>query len=151
MNDSRLAQEDLEVLIERYFEAETSECEEVLLKKHLMYGKYKLTPAVKDALAVMSLSARCATCKSSHSVIRNVMGIAASLAIVLSVSMHLDSVADTGVCEMYVAGVHVSDRASVMAKMQADLREASDACDSSRGVVESQLSEFLHLVGEHGN
>lgn len=145
MNDTMLTQKDLERLIDRYFEADTSESEEALLRSCLAHGRYRLTPEVREALAVMSLSAYAAGRRRRRS-FYSIAGIAASLAIVASVAMHVHHAQNAGMCEMYIAGVQVSDRARVMEAIEADLKELSDASAASGDVIGAELSEFMDLV-----
>lgn len=146
MNDTMLTQKDLERLIGRYFEAETSESEEALLRNCLARGRYRLTPEVREALAVMSLSACAAGRKRRRRSFYSIAGIAASLAIVVSVAIHVHHAENAGMCEMYIAGVQVSDRARVMEAIEADLKELSDASAASNDVIGAELSEFMDLV-----
>lgn len=146
MIDTILTQNDLETLIERYFEAETSESEEALLRNSLMQGNYRLTPQVREALAVMSLSAYSAGRRRRHRSFYSIAGIAASLAIIVSVALHVHHARNAGMCEMYIAGVQVSDRVAVMKAIEADLKELSDASAASDDVIGCELSEFMDLV-----
>ncbi len=133
-------------MIDRYFEAETTECEEVLLKNYLVHGKYRMTRVVKDALAVMSLSATVAARKKRCHSIWYGVGIAASLAVVAIVGAHLLKGEEQDVCEMYIAGLHVPGHEWVADKIQADLREVNEASEKAADMVGSELSDFMDLV-----
>lgn len=135
MNNSRLAQKDLESLIDRYFEAQTSESEEVLLKNYLAHGRYRLTPDVVDALAVMSLSASAASKRHRRRTLASLVSIGASLAIVTTAALHMHTDNNHGVCEMYIAGVQVSGSEWVSDKIQSDLKIVSEASETANDVV----------------
>ena len=144
-------QAELERLIGRYFDGETSVQEEQLLRETLAHCPWS-SEAIDDARMVMGyFAAHCREQKRTFKKIsrRKMIGIAASTALVIGVgilALWHPSV-DNSVCVAYVNGKTVNNDETVMAMIESDLNEMGDA---SMGITAqlSSMGEAIELDNE---
>lgn len=138
---------ELESLIARYFEAETTEAEELHLRAALASGRYPLTPAVREALAVMSLTAVAARRRKKRTRLRAVSAAAAAIAaLTVSVGAWHYTSTRSNVCVTYIAGTRVTDRDAVMSIIAADLACMGDAQADMEADVAEQINAFSDII-----
>ncbi len=145
--DLNISQATLEALIERYFEAETSEFEEECLRQLLAGGNYRLTRPVQEAMAVMSLCAkqRIGSRRPKRTAARWA-AVAASIAVLAAVGIALPKAQQPqpDVCVAYITGVEVNDSEAVMSIIQSDLECMSQAAQSVE--IDNQLNDFKDII-----
>ena len=142
-------QADLEQLIERYFDGETSVQEEQMLREILADCPWS-SEAIDEVRFTMGYFA--AHCHESQRIVKNrnkFIGIAASIAIVLVAGgyalWHQQQSAD--VCIAYVNGLVVQDDDKVMALISNDLNMMDNAADAMTNQL-SSLGAALELDNE---
>lgn len=152
-NTLNISQQTLEELIERYFDATTTEVEEECLRVLLESGRYHLTAPVREAMALMSVCA-VARSRNERSERRNrrrkALSIAASVAVaavaaagvIFGVNTHPTS----DVCLARISGVEISDPDAVMNIMEQDLQLMSEISESAN--LENQLDNFKSIISE---
>ena len=154
MNESNqiiTSQQELEQLIERYFDGMTTVVEENMLRQHLAHCPWN-SEAINEARMVMGYFAthsdqqrRRATSGSRQRII----GIAASIAIILAVGgyalWHQQHPGD--VCIAWVNGKVVNDNHEVMAMIANDMSNMNHAADAMTQQL-SSLGEALELDNE---
>lgn len=138
----------LEDLIERYFEGQTSQQEEQLLKENLADCPWE-SEAIDEARFTMGYFA--AHKQQSRRVEnmntrRRAMGIAATIAVLLTIGVGLlwQSRQPEDVCIAYVNGQTINDKDKVLTIMQSDLNDMGNA---TQGIVEqlSSLGEVIEI------
>ena len=145
------SQAELEALIERYYESETTVQEEQMLRETLADCPWS-SEVIDEARVVMGFFAahnsrqrRLAT-RSSR---QRIIGIAASIAIILAVGAfalwHQQQPSD--VCIAYVNGQIVQDNDKVMALVANDLSKMDNAANAMTNQL-SSLGEALELDNE---
>lgn len=137
---------NLESLIARYFEAETSEAEELYLRTALASGRYPLTPTVREALAVMSLTAVAVQRRKKRARLRVMGAVAAVAAVIVTIgAWHYTSVRSNE-CVSYIAGTRVTDRDAVMNIIASDLACMGDAQAEMEADVVEQINSFSDIL-----
>ena len=145
------SQAELEALIERYYESETTVQEEQMLRETLADCPWN-SEAIDEARFTMGYFAAHSheterVAKKSNR--RKLIGIAASIAIILAIGgytvWHQQQSVD--VCIAYVNGEVVQDNDKVMALVANDLSKMDNAADAMTHQL-SSLSEALELDNE---
>lgn len=153
MKDSRTinCQQELEKLIERYFDGMTSVGEEDAMRRTLAHCPWE-SDTIDDAKAVMGYFAAHGDQQRRHSVRgarQRIMGIAATVAIILAVGgfalWHQQQPTDQ--CIAYVNGHEVHSDDQVMAMIADDLNKMDNATDAMTQQL-SSLGEALELDNE---
>ncbi len=142
-------QAELEQLINRYFDGETSVQEEQMLRETLADCPWS-SEAIDEARFTMGYfvahrKARQQTSKKSYR--RQVIGIAASIAIILAIgipAMYHSWFAPQPQCIAYVNGKVIDNDDVVMALIESDLSKMEDASNSMAAQLQS-LEEALEL------
>ena len=153
---ARLLESELTALIERYFDCETSEEEEVRLKQELAVTEHR-NDAIEEAMATMGVFAE--QKRSIRSIKRSrgavvawrVASVAAVVALLLAVGVHLLSYNGNepeDYCIAYVNGMEVNDRAEVMAMLHSELTDVGSAGIGEDVDLSSRLSAFGGLMEE---
>lgn len=145
-------QAELERLIGRYFNGETSVQEEQLLRETLAHCPWS-SEAIDDSRMVVGyFAAHCREQKRTFKKIsrRQMIGIAASTALIIGVgilALWHPSVENNSMCVAYVNGKTVNNDETVMAMIESDLNEMGDA---SMGITAqlSSMSEAIELDNE---
>ena len=144
-------QAELERLIERYFDGETSIQEEQILRETLADCPWN-SEVIDEARFTMGFFAahcqeKARTARKSHR--RQLIGIAASIAIILAAGgfamWHQQQLSD--VCIAYVNGKVVEDNHQVMALVANDLTKMDNAANAMTNQL-SSLGEALELDNE---
>lgn len=153
MNNKQLitSQAELEHLIERYFDGETSIAEEVVLRQALAHCPWE-SEAIDNARMVVGYFAAHRHHKS-HQATRplrqRVMGIAATIAIIMSIGgyalWHQLRTADE--CIAYVNGHTVNDNDEVIALIEKDLSNMDNAAQGMASQL-SSLGEALEIEND---
>jgi len=145
------SQQELEQLIERYFDGMTTVNEEKELRWHLAHCRWT-SEVINDAQVVMGYFAAHTQQQHRHKVLvtrHRMTGIAASIAIVLAVGSyalwHQQRPAD--VCIAYVNGHVVQGDDQVMAMVAEDLSRIDNAANAMTDQL-SSLGEALELDNE---
>ena len=142
-------QAELEQLINRYFDGETSVQEEQMLRETLADCPWS-SEAIDEARFTMGYfvahrKAGQQTSKKSYR--RQVIGIAASIAIILAIgipAMYHSWFAPQPQCIAYVNGKVIDNDEAVMALIASDLSKMEDASNSMAAQLQS-LGEALEL------
>lgn len=142
-------QAELEQLIERYFDGETSVQEEQMLREILADCPWS-SEAIDEARFTMGYFAAHRqeterTARKTHR--RQVIGIAASIAIILAIgipAMYHSWFAPHNECIAYVDGKIIDNDDVVMALIENDLSKMEDASNSMAAQLQS-LGEALEL------
>ena len=142
-------QAELEQLIERYFDGETSVQEEQMLRETLADCPWS-SEVIDEARFTMGYfvahrKAEQQTSKKSYR--RQVIGIAASIAIILAIgipAMYHNWFAPQPQCIAYVNGKVIDNDDAVMALIASDLSKMEDASNSMAAQLQS-LGEALEL------
>lgn len=142
-------QAELEQLINRYFDGETSIQEEQMLREALADCPWS-SEAIDEARFTMGYfvahrKAGQQTSKKSYR--RQVIGIAASIAIILAIgipAMYHSWFASQPQCIAYVNGKVIDNDDAVMALIASDLSKMEDASNSMAAQLQS-LGEALEL------
>lgn len=145
-------QAELEHLIERYFDGETSVQEEQMLRETLADCPWS-SEAIDEARFTMGyFAAHCQekerTARKIHR--RQLIGIAASIAIILAIgipAMYHSWFAPHNECIAYVDGKIIDNDEVVMALIESDLSKMEDASNSMEAQLQS-LGEALELDNE---
>ena len=151
MNHHISNQAELEKLIERYFDGETSIQEEQILRETLADCPWS-SEVIEEARFTMGFFAahcqeKALTARKNHR--RQLIGIAASIAIILAAGgfamWHQQQLSD--VCIAYVNGKVVEDNHQVMALVANDLTKMDNAANAMTNQL-SSLGEALELDNE---
>lgn len=145
-SNAEITQTKLEELINKYFEAQTSEAEEKFLREYLGSGKYAVTPEIEAILAMFSLRSQEIKKYRKQRTKKfwiETASIAASVALVISIALHF-SIRQNNICEMYIAGVECSDHNIIMQNIENDLALMNQITSANDNLVADQLSEFLN-------
>ena len=142
-------QAELEQLINRYFDGETSVQEEQMLRETLADCPWS-SEVIDEARFTMGYfvahrKAGQQTSKKSYR--RQVIGIAASIAIILAIgipAMYHSWFAPQPQCIAYVNGKVIDNDDAVMARIASDLSKMEDASNSMAAQLQS-LGEALEL------
>ncbi len=144
-------QAELEELIERYFDGDTSVQEEQMLRENLAARPWS-SEVIDEARFTMGYFAahvneQQRAAKKSHR--RQIIGIAASIAIVLAAGGYAlwHQQQSAGVCIAYVNGMVVQDDDKVMALIANDLSMMDNAADAMTDQL-SSLGAALELDNE---
>ena len=144
-------QAELEQLIERYFDGETSVQEEQMLRETLATCPWS-SEVIDEARFTMGFFA--AHCHETERVAkksnrRKFIGIAASIAIVIAAGGYAlwHQQQSTGVCIAYVSGMVVQDDEKVMTLIANDLSLMDNAADAMTDQL-SSLGAALELDNE---
>ena len=145
-------QAELEQLIERYFDGETSVQEEQMLREVLADCPWS-SEAINEARFTMGFFAahyqeKKRTARKTHR--RQLIGIAASIAIILAIgipAMYHSWFAPHNECISYVDGKIIDNDDVVMALIESDLSKMEDASNSMAAQLQS-LGEALELDNE---
>ena len=146
--NSKLTDEQLCQLIDRYFEAETSLEEEALLRRMVAHRTEPQFNAIRAVLGYASAKRRASAERCRRSLLR-VATAAAVVAVVASVGIgiaHGHSV--DGACYAMVGGTRINDEAQVVALMQGSLGDIGDAAAEASAGIESQFSDFAPFITE---
>jgi hypothetical protein len=138
----------LEELIERYFEGQTSQQEEQLLRESLADCPWE-SEAIDEARFTMGYFAahkqqrrRIVNMSTRH----RALGIAATIAVLLTIGVGLlwQSRQPEDVCIAYVNGQTINDKDKVLTLMQSDLNDMGNA---TQGIAEqlSSLGEVIEI------
>ncbi len=145
------SQAELEQLIERYFDGETTVQEEQLLRETLADCPWS-SEAIDEARFTMGyFAAHCQekarTARKSHR--RQLIGIAASIAIILAAGGYAlwHQQQSNNVCIAYVNGKVVEDNDKVMALIANDMSKMDNAANAMTHQL-SSLGEALELDNE---
>ena len=144
-----------EALVERYFEAETSQAEEEELR-HFLCSPQGSSPRYDEVRAVMGYlaQARSMASKTSHTPSKNKTrwlrpaGIAASITIALGLTFTAwrATQAPAEVYLAYVDGNKITDREAVMQLMQNSLEQME--VNETNTLIEEQLSDMFSVADE---
>ena len=144
-------QQELEQLIERYFDGMTTIEEEDMMRQVLAQCPWK-SEVIDDARVVMGYFAAHSEQQqrqATHGMRQRIIGIAASIAIILAVGAfalwHQQQPSD--VCVAYVNGQIVQDNDKVMALVANDLSKMDNAANAMTDQL-SSLGEALELDNE---
>ena len=146
---------DWDALVERYFEAETTEAEEAALRRFLCTPqggapRYDEVRAVMGFLAVgRSQQASAVPQKKGRSIRLQTLGrIAAAVIVAVGVGLaawHTQS-KPTEVCIAYVDGRESTDREAVIALMTGTMQEV--LAEDPTAEMEAQMSEMFSVMDE---
>ena len=133
-------------LIDRYFNAETSEAEELRLKKILATTSYS-SPEIDEAKAVFGYFAMS---RGKHNVDKHrspaTVRAAATIAISLicGIALFFGNKNEENLCEAYIGEETITDNNIVMSMMQNDLNIISEACSNLQTDLDNQFSSLAN-------
>ena len=144
-------QQELEQLIERYFDGMTTIEEEDMMRQVLAQCPWK-SEVIDDARVVMGYFAAHSEQQqrqATHGMRQRIIGIAASIAIILAVGGYVlwHQQQQDEVCIAYVNGMVVDDNDKVMALVANDLSKIDDAANAMTHQL-SSLTEALEIDNE---
>lgn len=152
--EKNMTQAELEALVEKYFDCETTEEEEVELKRALSKCRF-YSPIIEEALVAMGfyaigrkLEAEKSSGKTVSFVLR-VVSVAAMLALIITFSVNFmndEQYKAEGFCVAYVNGLKVDDSDEVLALMKNNLNDVNLATEMESNSMESQLSEIRSIM-----
>lgn len=157
-NTKKLSLEELELLIERYFEGETSEEEELRLRVELCDCTYcsRLIDECLVTMGYFSVGKRVEREKRTRGkvkVLRRVASVAAMTAIVLVLGLTLlkpdNDAFGEGDCVAYVNGVEVNDHEEVLALVKSSLNDMSMTTEIEPICMETQFSMIREIMLEN--
>lgn len=152
-----MTDKELHLLIERYFEAETSIAEERELRKALASHSAPVgtDPLIDEAKAVMGVTAVISepqsaisarpprkTRRLAHPVWWQSAAAVAIIAILVTGIIHINRSAPRGECVAYLNGREISDRDAVMNMMFSDLSEMEAASASLQNEISDDFSDI---------
>lgn len=146
-----MTQEQIETLIEKYFDCTATDEEEATLQRSLPLCPWH-SEAIDEAMAVMGYTAvgaqlhKAQQMKHSTHIRRlwQVSAAAAVIAIAAGGSLYYQNYRHSNVCVAFVNGERVTDSKSVMALMRSDLSSVQETHES----VEANVREQLSLMNE---
>ncbi len=136
-----LTQQEVECLIEAYFDGTTTVQQEALLRECLASGRYT-GEAVDEACFTMGLM-RVALAPRKNKVVHTRWawwGVAATVAVLITVGIM--SLHGNDRCEAWVNGEHITSEQSVENLIKADLLSMGNAATSLDESVEMQLTSL---------
>lgn len=145
---------EIHLLIEKYFSGATSLDEEVRLRR-LLAGAEEDTPEIREAKAVMGFFAaahqKSATSGSSSAALWRSISLAASviIALVLCIGLLRDNKADSSADMIaYIGGVETDDRTTIINAIEEDfssIREANIIIAASIGSDLEAINEVMNF------
>ncbi|MDE6160987.1 MAG: hypothetical protein K2F77_04950 [Muribaculaceae bacterium] len=141
--------QELENLIRRYFDADTSLSEETLLRRELARPEAS-APSADEARAVLGLFAAQRGRQSASSHRSRVWATAAGLALLIAAGVSFHTLNQTESRTQYIAyvnGTVITDSKHVLAMMNsdlADMRSASADVDDAIAADLEQISNAIH-------
>lgn len=155
-NVDRLSLEELELLIERYFEGETSNEEELRLRKELCVSTYRsrLIDECLVAMGYFSIGKRVEREKKARAgvvMLRRVAGVAAMIAVVLVLGLTMlrpNDFFNEGDCVAYVNGEKISDKDVVITLIANDLSCMNEAISEDRNSILEEFSAIKAVLNE---
>lgn len=154
--EMKLSQKELETLIEKYFDCETSDEEERRLRSELADCRYE-SPLIDECLVAMgyfSVGKKVLSDRKRHSrvvVVRRAMSVAATVAVIFVSALFLRGSfegVDNGYCYAYVNGEKISDNDKVLALMQSDLSNLNDVTGDDCNSMMEQLSAIRNVLDD---
>ena len=149
--DTILSDEQLDAMIERYFDADTSLDEEALLKRAVAH---RTEPRYDEIRAVLGLmAAKRNTGRKPRTVSLWVRAAAAAaaavVAVVATVGINLTRHdADSSSCYAMVGDVRINDEAQVLSLMQSGLSDIHDAASETNRSIESQIADIGSFIND---
>ncbi len=149
----KLTQQQLHCLIERYFNAETSQAEEQQLRTYLANGKYAFTAEVEDALAVMSVQRRSTRIRSSRFIAPlSRVAAAAVVGVIAVIGVHQFTAGGTHAeSYAYVGGKYTEDTKVLNQIMASQLSDLADQMQQSQDAFDDQLSDLSEAMQQYEN
>lgn len=147
--DLNISDEQLDALIQRYFDAETSLEEEALLKRAVAHREEPRYDEIRAVLGFMVAKRRGESAKrrKGAAVWLRVAAVAAVAALVVTVGINLTHQgAETGTCYAMVGGVRIDDESQVLSLMQSNLGDIGDAASEAGMSVESQMADIGSFI-----
>lgn len=142
-----ITRQQLEGLIAKYFDGQTSVAEEQMLKQCLAHCQWHggVIDEARFTIGMLSVGAdkhRHANRAAKIVPVWRIAAVAASVAVAMLVGGGQNVTAGKGECIAYVNGKKVSSDAAVMQLVNSDLRNLDDASDAVGGNVEQQLNNL---------
>ncbi len=154
LDNIKMSQAELEQLISKYFDCETSEAEEAALKQALAECGYN-SPVIDDARVAMGFFLVGKTVdsglkrKRASVYLWRAMSIAATVAVLIMVGAGLfrtDDILEDDKCIAYVNGEVVHDQDVVMSLIKHDLNNVNSASSTVENSIENQLSAIRSVL-----
>lgn len=152
----KLSIEELEELIECYFDCSLSEDDEMSLRKVIAATRYD-SPAIREAKAVMGYAAasqkavRKPQPRRRHVWLRAATSAAAAVALIIGTHAYLNSSADgngDNVCVAYVNGQRIDNREAIMQMMKFDLLTMQNGSNTVADRIDSDFSAIRDALDE---
>ena len=151
--ENDITRQQLEGLIAKYFDGQTSVAEEQMLKQCLAHYQWHgdVIDEARFTMGMLSVGAdkhRRANRAARIVPVWRIAAVAASVAVVIAVAVAVfvgggqNVTAGQGECIAYVNDKKVSGDAAVMQLVSSDLRSLDDASDAVGGNVEQQLNNL---------
>ena len=157
--ENNMTQAELELLVGKYFDCETTEEEEIVLKRALSECRFR-SSIIDEALVAMGFYSigreRNKENNSSKriSVAWRVASVAAMLVLIVSFAlkvMQSDSIDETDYCIAYVNGVEVDDQEEVLALVRSSLNNMGNTTEMEAISMESQFSNIREIMSMNDN
>ncbi|MBQ7940780.1 MAG: hypothetical protein IJ328_00015 [Muribaculaceae bacterium] len=155
-NAGKLSLEELEVLIEKYFEGETTGEEERCLRAELSDCAYR-SSLIDDCLVAMGYfsvgrrAEREKTVRARMTLFRRAASAAAMTAVVLVLGLTLfksNEVLVEDDCIAYVGGEKISDKDKVIAMVESELSSIGETVSEDRNSIMDELSGIKGILSE---
>ncbi len=154
----RLSADELEELIECYFDCSLSEDDEMSLRK-VLSATVLDTPAIREAKAVMGYEAVVKSgagdkdlSKGRHTKWLRAVGAAAVAAMLLSIGAYFRTGATAPVaqddCVAYVNGQRINNKEAVMQMMKVDLLTMQAGSESVADGIANDFSALREAIGD---
>jgi hypothetical protein len=148
----KMTQQQLHSLIERYFNAETSQAEEQQLRTYLANGKYAFTAEVEDALAVMSVQRRSRRQSSRFIAPLSRVAAAAVVGVIAVIGVHQFTAGGTHAeSYAYVGGKYTEDTKVLNKIMASQLSDLANQMQQSQDAFDDQLSDLSEAMQQYEN
>lgn len=155
-NVDRLSLEELERLIERYFEGETSNEEELRLREELCNSNYR-SGLIDECLVAMGYFSigksveREKNVRGSVVMLRRVASVAAMIAIILVLGLTMlkpNDFFNEGDCVAYINGEKISDKDVVITLIANDLSCMNEVISEDRNSILEEFSAIKTVLNE---
>lgn len=141
--------------IDSYFNCSLSDEEERELRSAIAATPFS-HPAIDEARALMGFRKPTENIhtrrRRSAEGFRAVIGIAAAIALILTISLHLTHKSSLpagigdGTCIAYVNGCQITDESDVVRLMMADLREFESGADNIQDAISDDLTDIATII-----
>lgn len=147
-NDFPISDEQLDALIQRYFDAATSFEEEEMLRRAVAH---RTEPRFNEIRAVLGFFVAKRRLRHSNrmAVWKRAAAVAAAVALIATAGFNLmQGNAESGTCYAMVGGTRIDDESQVLSLMQSGLGDIGDAAMEADISVQSQMADIASFIND---